>query len=159
MKSSAWRGCFFFATDDLCLLALWGFFTGLRFFRFLGFSLILIPNCSGGLGADIPDTAFIGFSGTSGTGVSDRYSVLRWMSQRTQLTANSESESPSNPITPKIPSGRDTRHKMMIRVVREKGNLIMGTPVNKTSTQASIALRARIMPPNKRPLVRKFGGI
>ena len=86
-------------------------------------------------------------------------SVLRWMSQRTQLTANSESESPSNPITPKIPSGRDTRHKMMIRVVREKGNLIMGTPVNKTSTQASIALRARIMPPNKRPLVRKFGGI
>lgn len=101
----------FFATDDLCLLALWGFFTGLRFFRFLGFSLILIPNCSGGLGADIPDTAFIGFSGASGTGVSDRYSVLRWMSQRTQLTANSESESPSNPITPKIPSGRDTRHK------------------------------------------------
>lgn len=43
------------------MLALWGFFTGLRFFRFLGFSLILIPNCSGGLGADIPDTAFIGF--------------------------------------------------------------------------------------------------
>ena len=49
--------------------------------------------------------------------------------------------------------------KMMIRVVREKGNLIMGTPVNKTSTQASIALRARIIPPNKRPLARKFGGI
>ena len=97
-----------------------GFLHRFALFPLLGFLLDLDPNCSGGLGADIPDTAFIGFSGASGTGVSDRYSVLRWMSQRTQLTANSESESPSNPITPKIPSGRDTRHKMMIRVVRER---------------------------------------
>ena len=86
-------------------------------------------------------------------------STRLFMSHFTQLMANSDSESSSMPITPKTPAGSVMRIRMITRVVSGAGILRIGIPVSKTSTQASMALRTRIMPPNRRPLVRKLGGM
>ena len=160
IKSSALGGCFFLEGLEVCFEVRFAGCLGfLRRLRFWGFCLMRIPNCSGGVCCAAAGFALGGLDSSSGAGTSERYRVLRWMSHLSQLTTNSDRESPSKPTTAKIPSGSEIRQRRMIRVVSERGNLIMGKPDSKTSTQASIALRARIMPPNKRPLVRKFGGI
>ena len=85
--------------------------------------------------------------------------TLRFISHLIQPIANSDSESSSMPTTPKTPAGSVMRIRMITRVVNGAGILRIGMPVSKTSTQASMALRTRIIPPKRRPLVRKFGGM